>query len=378
MNLRTGTSGSFSQSTQKQATRNAVCLCTDRRMLIPALFVANAVKSFSRGSDNRFDIIIFVEPSEVTDVHRRWMDQHGIMFCEDMDMSRMLGICKFQERLSTATLMKLSLAEHLAGRYDKILYLDCDLTIHDDVSSIFSLDTAPFALAAVPSGRILVALSEKQRKETENNFHALGMTKPYRFFNAGVLYIDVERWNNQKLGERALAFIRQNPDLCTLPDEHALNAVLDGSIAELSFVWNVRPLPRWCKNCTNIISSPVIIHHASDHKPWRRFVYGKSLFPDMTGYRLYKEFLKDSPWPGWLNEQWGWRDLYMNIRGEVGRLLRMLRLRGEWEEPSAKQSKEYIETVRRYCAKNSFVDVEQGIVIRKNGELRLKKTAATR
>jgi len=361
----------------KQKTRNAVCLCTDRRMLIPALFVADAVKSRSKSSDNSFDTIIFAEPPEVTAVHRYWMEQRGILLCEDMDMSRQRGVGKFMERLSPATLMKLSLAEHLAGRYDKILYLDCDLTIHDDISSIFSLDTAPFALAAVPSGRILVHLSEKQRKETEDSFHALGMTKPYRFFNTGVLFIDVERWNSEKLGERALDYIRQNPDLCFLPDEHALNAILDGNIAEISSVWNARPLPRWCKKGAINTSSPVIIHHAGNEKPWRRFVYGKSLFPDLTAYKLYKDFLRDSPWPGWLDEQWNLHDLYMNIRGEAGRILRKLRLRGEWEEPSARQRKAYDDAVRQYYEKARFADVEQGIVIREDGILRLKKTVAT-
>jgi len=370
-NLQTGnlnSAGTF----YKQKTRNAVCLCTDRRMLIPALFVADAVKFYSKGSDNSFDTIIFAEPSEVTDVHRSWMEQRGILLCEDMDMSRTLGVGKFMERLSPATLMKLSLAEHLAGRYDKILYLDCDLTIHDDVSSIFSLDTVPFALAAVPSGRILVHLSEKQRKETEDHFRKLGMTKPYRFFNTGVLYIDVGKWNSEKIGERALEFIRQNPDLCFLPDEDALNAILDGCIAELSPMWNARPQPRWHKKGTIGIASPAIIHHTGNEKPWRRFVYGKGLFPDLTAYKLYKDFLRDSPWPGWLGEQWGWHDLYMNIRGEIGRILRWLRLRGELDEPSARQRKAYDDTVRQYYEKTRFADVEQGIVICEKGKYRLR------
>ncbi|KUG21984.1 hypothetical protein ASZ90_008254 [hydrocarbon metagenome] len=356
----------------KQTTRNAVCLCTDRRMLIPALFVTDAVKSHSKSSDNRFDTIIFAEPSEVTDVHRHWMKQRGIILCDDMDLSRQRGVGKYCERLSPATLMKLPLAEHLAGRYDKILYLDCDLTIHGDISPIFSLDTAPFALAAVPAGRILADLSERRRKEVEGHFHKLEMTKPYRYFNAGVLYIDVKRWNNENLGERALEFIRQNPDLCFLPDEDALNAILDGCIAELSPIWNARPQPRWHKRGTVGIANPVIIHHAGNEKPWRRFVYGRSLFPDMTGYKLYKEFLKDSPWPGWLDEQWNLHDLYMNIRGEIGRILRWLRLRGEWEEPSARKRKAYDDAVRQYYEKAQFADMEQGIVIRENGKIRLK------
>lgn len=369
-----GTSKNFSPIAGRQVTRNAVCLCTDRKMLIPALFVADGVKSHSKSSGNNFDILIFAQPSEVTDVHRRWMKQRGVLLCEDMDISCQRGVGKFMKRLSPATLMKLFLAEHLDGRYDKILYLDCDLTIHDDVGAIFSLDPAPFALAAVPSGRILVDLSEKQRKGFEEHCQSLGMSKPYRFFNTGVLYIDVERWNNEKLGERTLEFIRQNPDLCSLPDEHSLNAILDGNIAELTSLWNTAPCPRWRKVKTGY-NNAVIIHHMGDQKPWRRFVQGKPLlFPDLKAYHLYRDFLKNSPWPEWLSEQWGWHDLYMNVRGEIGRILRFLRLRGEWEEPSARQRKAYDNAVSQYYENTSFADVEQGIVVRENGKYRLKNT----
>ncbi len=369
-NLSKDASCSVSQPVGQETTRNAVCLCTDRKMLIPALFVAYSVKYHSAASDRNFDVIVFAEPQEVTNVHRRWMKQHNILLCEDMDMSRTSGACKFQERLSPATLMKLMLAEHLAGRYDKILYLDCDLTIHGDVSLLFSLDTAPFALAAVPSGRILVDLSEKQREDTENHFHKLGMTRPYRFFNTGVLFIDVERWNNERLGKQALEFIRQNPDLCSLPDEHALNAVLDGNIAQLSTVWNASPPPRWRKK-SSFLYKPVIIHHIGPNKPWRRFCYGKGIFPDLTAYKLYKDFLKGSPWPGWLGKQWTMHDLYLNIRGEIGTILRRFGLRGKWEGPSARQRREYKKAVRRFYEEERFVDVEQGIVLRENGRLRL-------
>lgn len=355
----------------KKTTRKAVCICTDRRMLIPALFVAHAVKSHAPQPRHPFDVIIFAEPSEVMDVHRRWMKERDIILCEDMDMSRLKGICTFTGRLSVATLMKLSLAEHLAGQYDKILYLDCDLTIHEDISSIFSLETTPYALAAVPSGRILVDLDDGQRTAIEDSFRNLGMTWPYRFFNTGVLLIDVARWNREKLGHRALDFIRQNPDLCTLPDEHAINAVLDGNMASLSPVWNSRPAPRWRKPSKRSFQ-PVIIHYTGNDKPWRRFTYDKPLFPDLHAYRLYKDFLKDSPWPNWLNEQWRWKDLIANIVFETRRLI-IKTAKGNLREPSKAKRKAYHDAFLKFCEEIKFADVEQGIVHREKADFRLKK-----
>ena len=112
-----------------------------------------------------------------------------------------------------------------------------------------------------------------------------------------------------------------------------------------------------------------------EQKPWRRFAHGKTLlFPDLKAYHLFKNFLKDSPWPEWLNEQRNGYDLYRNIKGEIGRIIRMLRLMDEWEEPSARQRKAFDDAVRQYHEKMRFADVEQGIVIRENGQYRLKNT----
>ena len=63
-------------------------------------------------------------------------------------------------------------------------------------------------------------------------------------------------------------------------------------------------------------------------------------------------------------------------KGEIGRIVR--RLRGTLEEPSAEQRREYIDAVRQYYAEERFVDVEQGIVIRENGKIRLKTRVAGR
>lgn len=356
----------------QEMTRYAVCVCTDRRMLIPALFVAYSVKSNAATGDKSFDMIVITQPQEVTDVQRNWMKEHDIILCEDMDVSEMLGAGIFEERLSPATLMKLMLAGHFAGHYDKILYLDCDLTIHGDVTVLFGLDVAPFALAAVPSGRILLNLSERQCRETENHFQKLGMTRPYRFFNTGVLLIDVERWNRETPGRKALEFIRQNPELCSLPDEHALNAVLDGKMAQLTAVWNCKPLSLWRRMSAGH-DHPVIVHYMGPCKPWRRFCYGKGFFTDLTAYKMYKKFLKDSPWPTWLRDQWTRRDLYLSLRWQVGNILRRLRLRGKWEGPSASQRREYIKAVHRFYEEEHFADVEQGIVLRENGRFRVSE-----
>jgi lipopolysaccharide biosynthesis glycosyltransferase len=341
-------------------------------MLIPALFVADSVNK-AAGPERPFDTIIFAGPSDASPVHRGWAREHGITLCNDLDTRSVSDIRLVQARLTSATLMKLLLPGYSAVRYDKILYLDADLTIHDDVSPIFTLDTGDVALAAVPSGRIWADRNDQERRKAEERFGALGMTAPYRYINTGVLLIDVEKWNREDLERRTLSFLRQNSDICILPDEDALNGVLDGRVAELSPIWNMRP-PRPGFEITHTIARPVIIHHSGGDKPWRRYGYGKRLFADRSAYRLYESFLADTPWSDWLDQQWSGRDLYKSFVWEARRISRWLR--GKLE-PSRRQRRAYLEAVRNYVAETDFADVAQGIAIRKDGRIRLKQKRST-
>jgi len=353
------------------SSRNAICFCADRNMLIPALFVGDSVNR-AAGPARQFETIVFTAPSEVSAVHRKWMSEHEIAHYDDLDSSQIDRIGMLQPRLTSATLMKLMLPRHLAGRYDKILYLDADVTIHENPSPIFSVDTGEYALAAVPSGRIWAEGSEAERQRAEAHFQALGMTLPYRYFNTGVMLIDVEKWNCYDLDTRALGFLQEHSDICFLPDEDALNGVLDGGIAELSPIWNMRP-PRPGPRIARNLARAVIVHHAGEHKPWRRYGYGRRLFEDPTPYRLYEAFLTNTPWPNWLHEQRSGRDVYKSLVWEVRRFTR--RLRGKLDEPTRRQRRAQVEAMRKYLAQSDFVDVAQGITIQSDCHLRLNNGA---
>ena len=352
------------------AGRNAVVLCTDRRMLVPALFVASAVRRHASGAVP-FDVVVVAEPGTTEPHERAWMAARGIEACEDVDYRRYEGIGVIDPRLSVATLVKLLLPDLFADRYDTLLYLDCDLTIHADVSPLFRLDIAPCPVAAQRRGMLF--LTPQLAAEGVAHFERLGMTRPVRYCNTGVMLVDVARWRAENLAARCFDFIRHDPDRCRLIDEDALNGVLDGRFASLSPVWNLMPPRRWMTAATSIVQ-PAITHYAGHDKPWKRFGHDKPLFPDLAAYRLYQDFLRDSPWSGWLSRQWTRKDLRDNIASEmrwIGR--RLWGSRDPWytaHEPTRSQMRSYLADFARHCAEERFIDVEQGLVIRDHRPLR--------
>jgi lipopolysaccharide biosynthesis glycosyltransferase len=343
--------------------RDAVCLCVDRNMVVPACFVADAVKRAAVAAGSDFDVVVVTAPGEISAEQKAFAASRGLLVDDSFDTAPLRGITVQQKRLSPATLFKLLLAEHFGERYRRILYLDADLTIHGDVGPLFRLDLGEHAVAAVPSGRIWFDRRDWERRRAEAEFQALGMTPPYRFVNTGVLLIHPANWRRDRLGARILDFVRQHPALCRLPDEHALNAVLDGRLLELSPVWNLRPdhpRPR--------PPLPVIVHYAGSSKPWRRFQPHKGLFEQRAAYRLYAAFIRATPWPGWLRAQWTWRDLALALRHEVLVRYRRWRRPSPLRDPARRAAFE--QEVREQYRGERFVDVRQGIVVEREGRLR--------
>jgi lipopolysaccharide biosynthesis glycosyltransferase len=336
-------------------------------MLVPGLFAATGARA-RLGTGAAADVVIMVPPATLAPAERVWIEARGIRIEDGLDLSPLAGLRSPQERLTAMTMARLLLPEHFAGRYDRLLYLDADTAVLEDPARIFALDTGPFALAATPSGRFWLHRDE-QREAWIAHFRRLGMTEPYRFFNSGVLLIDVAKWMDARIGERAFDFLRAHMDICILPDEDALNAVLDGAIAEVSPLWNMRA-KIWAGREVRRRLQPVILHYDGPNKPWKRFGAGQRLWRFERDYRAYVRFAARSPWPDWPSRQWTGAMLRDALAQEWSLATAWLRDR---EAPMRRlqHERDFERAFLRYAAEAAFTDVAQGLVERAGGGLRL-------
>jgi lipopolysaccharide biosynthesis glycosyltransferase len=336
------------------------------------MFVASSVRARAAERQETPEIVIVCRPEDIDEDQRRWLNDRAIEVADDFDLASIGGIEIRDARLSPASLVKLLLPVHFAGRYDKILYLDADLGIEHDVTPLFALDTGEFALAAYPTARVWAGWNARDRESAFDHFRDLGMTEPYRYMNTGVMLIDLAKWNGDDLTQKVLAYVHRNGEKCRLIDEDGLNAVLDGRQAELSPVWNLsaatRAHPELREKC-----AAAIVHFMGLAKPWKRFGDGRRLLELEGAYRAYRRFLAGTPWEGWLRQQWTRRDLRKNVRyhlRDVGARVRRLPTRS-----SPRQRRLYAEAVLRFWSESRFADVEQGIVVRSGGTLRIAPAA---
>lgn len=165
--------------------------------------------------------------------------------------------------------------QSLFPEYDKILYLDCDITVLGDVSELYNIDLEDNYIAGVIENWILH--SEVFSHYTKE---AVGIeSKDY--INSGIMVMDLAKLRENKIEEQFVDLINTYNFNVIDPDQSYINYLCRGKIKYLPFEWNRTPLE--IIECEN----PKIVHYALGTKPWH--------VPDMfLGYHFW-EYAKDSP-----------------------------------------------------------------------------------
>lgn len=139
---------------------------------------------------------------------------------------------------------------------EKVLYLDSDLLIVRDLSSLFLLDLTS-ALAAAPRAGRLGDDCPWWQKE--------GLDPDAPYFCPGVMIIDCPGWLRERVGERTLELVLADPSACKCWDQTALNYILYGRYHVLSSAWSRL---HW-EFARKPEDETFILHFITSGKPWR-------------------------------------------------------------------------------------------------------------
>lgn len=196
----------------------------------------------------------------------------------EIEVSYVRSFAPHSERYGLATFYRLLLPGMMSEDVSKFIYLDIDIVVVSRLRELFVTKMGRYPLAAVP-------------EPVDYARPDLGLHEVGSYFNAGVLLIDLAAWQQQRVAERAIEFLRDSPDKAIYLDQDALNAVLVNNWLPISdrfnFTW--RSIP----NVTNqelrdMVHSKSIIHFNTALKPWHRFSNGRLDY-------LYHEYFDRSP-----------------------------------------------------------------------------------
>ena len=145
---------------------------------------------------------------------------------------------------------------------DEVLYLDADICCGADIHEIWRTDISKAAAAAVRDTSVM-----DLRNDCSWPF-STAEGDDERYFNSGVMKINLAYWRQHDISIRALSLAIAEPEKCTFWDQTVLNFLLHGAIRWLPGGYNIQD----CHERPTEVDAAEFryqnLHHVSIRKPW--------------------------------------------------------------------------------------------------------------
>ncbi len=183
---------------------------------------------------------------------------------------------KDKPQFTLATYYRLLIPKLLPESVKKVIYLDCDTIVLNDISDLWDQDVENHYLLAVPdmwTEAMYVSSPYGLKLYKELNIPAEN-----KYFNAGVLVLNLEKWRDDDIASKIIDYIRRYREYVLWLDQDGMNAILSGKWGELNPLWNVMTIlykyRSWNESSFDketfdkLIESPYILHFTEEKKPW--------------------------------------------------------------------------------------------------------------
>lgn len=185
------------------------------------------------------------------------------------------------QSLPKATYGRLVMHKFLPRDLDRVLYIDGDTLVDIDVAPLAAERLQGHTLGAVLDiGRVLIGRREEAQQRLD-----LGADGDY--FNAGMLLIDWQLWQERAVGARSLDALMSTPERFTQKDQCALNYICRRDWRPLDWRWNYQPAAMVHGGLDR-----ALFHFLGGRKPWRT----DHLRHPMRFVQRYHSFFAGSPW----------------------------------------------------------------------------------
>jgi lipopolysaccharide biosynthesis glycosyltransferase len=179
---------------------------------------------------------------------------------------------------TTAVYYRLYFPLLIDGSVERLLYIDTDTIVLKKLDELYGQSLYGFPVAAVYDNFVKVQ-------------PLIGLNLPGHYFNSGVLLIDLAKWRQQQVSERAIEYLRSHPEKIRYVDQCALNAVLKNNWLMLESRYNLLytylPKDPSAVNISTALADAVIVHYNLE-RPWLMLCKNRLR-------TLFRKYLKASP-----------------------------------------------------------------------------------
>jgi lipopolysaccharide biosynthesis glycosyltransferase len=265
-----------------------------------ALPLSVMLVSFFSTLDKRVDPHVFIINSGISSDNKDKITQSigsdkQISWCSpDISLTKDLFVSR---HISHTSYLRLLLPDFVPEVFSKIIFLDSDMIIRNDLYKLWSIPI---------DDNYLIASQDAYYRYLSGKFTYLpgvNLPKNAEYFNAGVLVINLEKWRKEKIGTKILDCAKGYSAFLEHHDQDAMNIVLLNKWKKMDARWNQQkffysyqllknnPIPK--NDYDNLINDPCIVHFTGEDKPWLN-VCSQHPFKG-----LFFEYLDMTSWSGW-------------------------------------------------------------------------------
>ena len=202
-------------------------------------------------------------------------------------------------KISLSSYARLFVGQLLPTHVDRVLYLDCDIIVNENLDLLWNMSLEGKCLGAI------------QDQVTPNIRKSVGLNADSSYFNAGVLLIDLRRWRELNIDQQCVDFINAHRGRVIHHDQGVVNGIFREHWFRLPLRYNVMTIhylmnqeqcvkyfhdltPFYCKEEIDAAKfNPALIHFTPSFtsRPWQK----NCRHPLKS---LYNILLQRTPWKG--------------------------------------------------------------------------------
>src|SRR5690606_38046383 len=114
------------------------------------------------------------------------------------------------------------------------------------------------------------------------NYKELGIDPDTKYFNAGLMLINLDRWKEEDVTKLVLETVKENGNFAQYPDQYGLNVVFANRWLELDSRWNVF--------ASVYHEAPFLIHFTGVKPLFKGYNYS------LDYRKIFYDFVKLTPW----------------------------------------------------------------------------------
>jgi len=262
-----------------------LCMNCDNDYII---LMAALLKSIEVNHKTGEHIEIYMAGNGITDLSKQMMHQSVSPDMFTINWMKMEEVIPegmsfpYDRNLFPPTIyMRLFMSYIVPASIKKILYMDVDMIILEDISNLWNIDISDYVVGAVMDCRVTTL---DNNWGGVLNYKQLGLDGKHPYVNSGLQLMNTEKWRENNMAKRIIDAINNNVKYAQYAEQYALNTILPTiKWLQLPAKWNVFSTEDYRGN-------EGIIHFIA-RKPIHTTYAGKPFYKD-----LFYKYLNQTAW----------------------------------------------------------------------------------